>query len=123
MLLAAYGKEREDDSFEAIGIVASRDRGETWRHLASLRAPHEMTEPGIARLRDGTLVVITRSEGALSWSRASGQTCTTPRNLPARIFDPWLLTLRYGTLLCVLESYTKSHGGLRALLSKDCGNS
>jgi len=123
MLLAAYGKEREDDRFEAIGIFASRDRGETWRHLASIRAPHEMTEPGIARLRDGTLVVIARSEGALSWSRDSGQTWTAPRNLPARIFDPWLLTLRDGTLLCVLGSYTKSHGGLRALLSKDCGNS
>ena len=123
MLLAAYGKEREDDRFEAIGIFASRDRGETWRHLASIRAPHEMTEPGIARLRDGTLVVITRSEGALSWSRDRGETWTTPRNLPAHIFDPWLLTLRDGTLFCVLGSYTESHGGLRVLLSKDGGNS
>ena len=82
-----------------------------------------MTEPGIARLRDGTLVMIARSEGALSWSRDNGQTWTAPRNLPARIFDPWLLTLRDGSLVCVHGSYTKSHGGLRALLSKDCGNS
>ena len=121
MLLAAYGKEKETDGFEAIGIFASRDRGENWQYLASVRAPHEMTEPGLARLRDGRLVLITRSEAALSWSKDGGKTWTEPRNLPARIFDPWLLTLRDGTLLCIHGSYVKPHGGLRALISKDGG--
>ncbi len=123
LLLAAYGSEKEGDAHEAIGIFASSDRGETWRHLATIRAPHEMTEPGLARLRDGTLVIITRPEGSLSWSKDGGKTWTQPENLPTRIFDPWLLTLRDGNLLCVHGSYTKSHHGLRALISGDGGKS
>jgi sialidase-1 len=123
LLLAAYGAEKQDSPFEAIGIFSSRDRGQTWQYLASIRAPHEMTEPGLARLRDGTLVVITRPEGALSWSKDGGKTWTTPKSLPARIFDPWLLTLRDGILLCVHGSYNKPNRGLRALVSKDGGAS
>ncbi len=121
LLLAAYGAEKQDSPFEAIGIFASRDRGATWQYLSSIRAPHEMTEPGLARLKDGTLVVIARPEGALSWSKDGGKTWTAPKSLPARIFDPWLLTLRDGTLLCVHGSYNKAHRGLRALVSKDGG--
>ena len=123
LLLAAYGTEKEGDAHEAIGIFASSDRGETWRHLATIRAPHEMTEPGLARLRDGSLVIITRPEGSLSWSKDGGKTWTQPENLPTRIFDPWLLTLHDGALLCVHGSYTKSHHGLRALVSRDGGKS
>jgi sialidase-1 len=123
LLLAGYGAEKQDDRFEAIGIFASRDRGATWQYLSSIRAPHEMTEPGIASLGDGTLVVITRPEGALSWSKDGGKTWSTPKSLPARIFDPWLLTLRDGALLCVHGSYNQPHRGLRALVSKDGGAS
>ncbi len=123
LLLAAYGKQNQEDRFESIAIFRSRDRGENWQYLAAIRAPHEMTEPGLARLPDGTLVVITRSEAALSWSKDDGQTWTAPRNLPTRIFDPWLLTLPGGKLLCLHGSYIKPHGGLRALVSKDGGNS
>ena len=123
LLLATYGKETENDRNEAIGVYASRDRGATWTHLSTIRAPHEMTEPGLARLRDGTLVLLTRSEAALSWSKDGGKTWTAPRNLPLRIFDPWLVTLRDGTLLSLHGSYVKPHGGLRALVSKDGGRS
>lgn len=123
LLLAAYGKEKESNPFESIGVFQSQDRGGTWRHLASIRAPHEMTEPGLARLKDGRLVIIARSEGSLSWSKDGGKIWTEPRNLPARMFDPWLLTLRNGMLLCMHGSYTKSRHGLRALLSRDGGMS
>ncbi|MCE5307864.1 MAG: glycoside hydrolase [Acidobacteriales bacterium] len=121
LLLAAYGSEREGDANDAIGIFGSRDRGETWRHLATIRALHELSEPGLARLRDGTLVVITRPEGSVSWSKDGGKTWTQPQNLPARMFDPWLLTLRDGKLLCLHGSYNKQHHGLRALVSTNGG--
>ncbi|MFN7921509.1 MAG: sialidase family protein [Bryobacteraceae bacterium] len=122
ILLATYGQDKVDDKHEGIGIFSSKDRGETWRHLATIRAPHEMTEPGLARLKDGTLVVMARSEGTVCWSKDNGVTWTSPRNLPARIFDPWLLTLRDGTLLTLHGSYTKPQRGLRAMTSKDGGH-
>lgn len=121
LLLATYGAEKEGDKHEAIGIFASRDRGETWRLVSTVRAPQEMTEPGLARLRNGTLVLITRSEGAVSYSKDGGQSWTAPRNLPTRIFDPWLVTLRTGQLVSLHGSYIKPHRGLRALISNDGG--
>lgn len=123
LLLATYGAEKEGDRNEAIGIYASRDRGETWRHLSTIRAPQEMTEPGLARLRGGTLVLITRSEGAVSYSKDNGHTWTEPRNLPTRIFDPWLVALRSGKLVCIHGSYHRPNRGLRALVSNDGGQS
>lgn len=119
ILLAAYGNEKEGDKNEAIGIFRSGDRGESWQHLATIRAPHEMTEPGLERLRDGTLVLLTRSEGSVSLSKDNGKTWTEPANIGARIFDPWLLTLRDGALLSLHGSYTKGRRGLRAIVSKD----
>lgn len=121
LLLAAYGKEREADRYEAIGMFASNDRGQTWRYLSSVRAQQEMTEPGLARLKDGTLVLITRSEASVSFSKDNGYTWTEPRNLPTRIFDPWLLTLRDGKLLSIHGSYQRPQRGLRALISADGG--
>jgi hypothetical protein len=123
MRLATYGSEKEGGRIEAIGIYSSNNRGESWSHLSTIRAPQEMTEPGLARLKDGTLALITRSEGALSWSKDGGKTWTEPRNLPTRIFDPWLLTLRDGKLLCVHGSYIRPQRGLRALISSDGGKS
>ena len=62
LLMAAYGKERKSDAFECVGVFASRDRGETWSHLGSIRALHEMSEAGLARLSDGTRRVLSVSE-------------------------------------------------------------
>ena len=80
-----------------------------------------MTEPGLARLKDGTLVLITRSEASVSFSKDNGRTWTEPRNLPTRIFDPWLLTLSDGKLLSIHGSYQRPQRGLRALISNDGG--
>jgi hypothetical protein len=38
------------------------------------------------------------------------------------MYDPWLLTLKDGTLLCVHASYNKEHRGVRAIISTDGGN-
>jgi hypothetical protein len=65
--------------------------------------------------------MIARPEGAVSWSSDGGHIWTEPVRLPFRIFDPWLLTLKDGTLLCVHGSYHKDKHGLRAILSPDGG--
>jgi hypothetical protein len=72
-------------------------------------------------LRDGRLILIARPEGAVSWSSDGGRTWTEPVRLPFRTYDPWLLTLKDGTLLCLHGSYSKDKHGLRAILSPDGG--
>jgi len=121
VLLAVYGGYGVKNEHSQVGIFRSTDRGDTWNCIGTIKAPHDLDEPGIARLRDGRLIVITRPEGAVSWSSDGGHTWTDPARLPFRMYDPWLLTLKDGTLLCVHGSYQREKHGLRAILSPDGG--
>ena len=122
LLLAVYGgDDRTKHEPEQNAILQSRDRGATWQCLGTIKAPYELSESSVARLRDGHLILITRPEGAVSWSSDGGHTWTEPVRLPVRMADPWLLTLRDGTLLCVHLSYNKEKRGLRAITSRDGG--
>ena len=103
------------------GVFQSRDRGDTWKCIGTLKTYYDLDESSIAQLRDGRLVMVARPEGALSWSSDGGHTWADPVRLPFRMFDPWLLTLKDGTLLCVHGSYHKEKRGLRAILSQDGG--
>lgn len=121
VLLVAYAGHGEEDGKSELGVFRSSDRGDTWKCIATLNASFNLDEPSIARVPDGRLVIICRREGALSWSKDNGYTWTAPVPLPMKMYDPWLLTLRDGTLLCVHGSYTKGNGGVRAILSPDQG--
>jgi photosystem II stability/assembly factor-like uncharacterized protein len=120
VLLAVYGGDEKAKDYR-VGVFRSTDRGETWKCMGTVKASYELSESSIARLRDGRLILIARSEGALSWSSDGGQSWTEPVRLPFRMADPWLLTLRDGTLLCVHRSYHQERRGLRAILSRDGG--
>ena len=120
LLLAVYGGDEKAHDFRN-GIFRSADRGDTWKCLGTIKASYEFSESSIARLRDGRLILIARSEGALSWSSDGGDTWTEPVRLPFRMADPWLLELKDGTLLCVHRSYHPEKRGLRAILSRDGG--
>jgi len=124
LLLAVYGgagKSNAEAVKSQFGLFRSEDRGDTWKCIATMKAPYDLDEPSIALLRDGRLIMISRPEGAVSWSGDGGHTWTEPVRLPFRMYDPWLLTLRDGTLLCVHGSYQKEKHGLRAILSPDGG--
>jgi hypothetical protein len=122
LLLAVYGTNGElKDLASVVGVFRSNDRGDTWKCIGTIKAPYELSESSIAPLRDGRLILIARAEGALSWSSDKGQTWTEPIRLPFRMADPWLLTLKDGTLLCVHRSYHQEKRGLRAILSRDGG--
>jgi len=101
-----------------IGIFRSEDEGATWKLLSKIAADHDQFEPSTARLKDGTLVVITRPEGALTWSKDGGRTWTEPVKFGMRMVAPTLQVLPDGTLVC---HYGCS--GLRAMFSTDGGHS
>lgn len=102
-------------------MFQSKDQGDTWKCIGTLKTYYDLDESSIALLRDGRLIMVARPEGALAWSSDGGHTWTDPVRLPFRMFDPWLLTLKDGTLLCVHGSYNQERRGLRAILSPDGG--
>jgi len=118
VLLAVYGKLPEGGPEQA-GVFRTTDRGETWEVLSVVRAPYELSEAGIAQLPDGRLVMIVRPEGAITWSEDEGRTWSTPASFGMRMYEPGLLVLTDGTLLCLHGSY--GAGGFRAILSADGG--
>lgn len=123
ILIVMEGANRARGDNRTIGVWRSRDKGANWELTGAIRAEFDQYEPSIARLPDGRLIVVTRREGALSWSSDDGVTWTPPVKLPFKLFDPWLLLLRDGTLLCVHGSYHKQKRGVRAILSRDGGKS
>ena len=120
VLLAGEGKDKQSNRW-VIGVFRSIDSGATWQLLSRVETDHDQYEPALARLKDGRLVMITRPEGALTWSDDDGRTWTPPVTFGFRMFAPSLLVLDDGTLLCHFGSYAKGHSGLRAIFSTDAG--
>jgi photosystem II stability/assembly factor-like uncharacterized protein len=122
VVVVTYGGNTYDEGEKGKqALFRSTDSGATWNHLATVDAPFALDEPSIAQLPDGRLVTIARREGALAWSSDNGKTWTKPVPLPFKMYDPWLLALKDGTLICLHGSYTPGHGMLRAILSPDGG--
>jgi sialidase-1 len=117
-LICVYGRT-VGAPHEMLAFCRSTDRGDTWELLSTLSTDHEMSETAVAQLPDGRLVIVARPEGDVAWSSDGGRTWTRPRPLGVRLFEPRLLPLRDGTLLCLHGSY--GAGGLRAMLSTDGG--
>ena len=117
-LLTIYGNPGNNVPCQ-VAVVASKDSGKTWRVISVVKADHELSEPGIAQLPSGRLVMISRPNADICWSDDSGITWTEPVSLGMRVFECSLLSLRDGTLLCLHGSYAT--GGLRAIISKDGG--
>jgi len=66
-------------------------------------------------------VFISRPEGDIAWSDDLGKTWTDHVTFGIRLFEPQLLTLKDGTLLCLHGSYSKSSRGVHAMFSRDGG--
>jgi hypothetical protein len=119
VLLAVYGAPRAGVP-EQQAVFRATDAGATWTLLSVVKADHELSEAGLAQLPGGRLVMIFRPEGDITWSDDGGRTWTPPVSFGMRMFEPSLLTLPGGTLLCLHGSY--GAGGLRAILSRDGGH-
>jgi len=123
ILLTAYSylPASEQNKHTAAGVYTSRNRGRTWKLLSIVKADHDLEESHTAELPDGRLVMISRPEGDLCWSRDRGRTWTPLVTFGMRMYAPTLCVLRDGTLLCLHGSYAPGHSGLRAIFSTDGG--
>jgi BNR repeat-like domain/BNR/Asp-box repeat len=117
-LICVYGKN-VDAQHDMVAFCRSADGGDTWEFLSTVSTDHEMSETAVAQLSDGRFVLIARPEGDIAWSRDGGRSWTEPVSFGIRLFEPRLMTLRDGTLLCLHGSY--GAGGFRAMFSTDGG--
>lgn len=117
-LICVYGRTVGAPN-EMVAFCRTTDRGETWELLSTLSTDHEMSETAVTQLPDGRLVMVARPEGDIAWSSDGGRTWTKPVSFGIRLFEPRLITLTDGTLLCLHGSY--GGGGLRAMFSEDGG--
>jgi sialidase-1 len=123
ILLTSYGylPASEHNKHTAAGLYTSGNHGRTWKLLSIVKADHDLEESHTVELPDGRLVMISRPEGDLCWSRDGGRTWTSLVTFGMRIFAPTLYVLRDGMLLCLHGSYAPGNGGLRAIFSTDGG--
>lgn len=109
-----------DGSPWQVGVLQSKDDGKNWKLLSVIKTDHELTEPSIAELPDGSMLLVARPEADLFWSYDKGKTWTKPVSIGMRLYAPSLQVLKDGTLLCLHGSY--GGGGLRAIYSTDNGH-
>lgn len=104
---------------DQMAIVRSTNGGKDWRVISKLKADHELSEPTIAQLPDGSFVTLARPEGDIAWSYDGGKTWTPFTSIGMRLYAPSLQVLKDGTLLAIFGSY--DGGGLRCSFSRDGG--
>ena len=99
----------------------SDDSEKTWKVISVIRRKMDMPvdEPAIAELKDGRLIMVTRPDDVVLYSKDKGATWTeSPTTLAPRpkFKAPQLFILRDGTLVAVA-----TWGNLRVWLGKDDG--
>ena len=117
--VCVYGRLSDNATCDECAIYGSQDGGSSWERLALIDTDHEMSEGSIAQLASGRIVLVARPDADVCWSDDGGRTWTTPVSLGIRLFEPGLIALRDGTLLCLHGSYAA--GGLACTFSRDGG--
>lgn len=120
VLLSTYGKEQWQTP-EQLGLYRSEDGGRSWKFVSRLKSPTgALDEPAICRARDGTIVLIARSNGEAAFSKDEGRHWTRPQGFGVRMVAPCLLTLRDGTIACIFG--WGATGGVQIMFSDDGGH-
>lgn len=102
-------------------IHRSDDSGKTWKVLSVIRRRQgkPVDEPAIAELGDGRLILVTRPDGAVLYSKDQGRNWSEPGStvVPRPKFKaPQIFRLRDDTLVTIA-----TWGNLRVWISKDDG--
>ena len=117
--ICVYGQFSDSANESECAIFRTADGGDTWERRAVIGTDHEMSEGSIAQLSSGRIVLVSRPDADVCWSDDGGRTWTLPVSLGMRLFEPGLIALRDGTLLCLHGSYAA--GGLACMFSRDDG--
>ena len=118
-MICVYGHLSDHATDSECGIFRTTDRGDTWEQMAVIHTDHDMCEGSIAQLQNGRIVLVSRPEADVCWSEDGGRTWSPPVSLGMRLFEPGLVALRDGTLLCLHGSY--GAGGLACMFTRDHG--
>jgi len=103
-----------------LGLYRSDDMGQSWEFASRLKSSiKEIDEPAICQAKDGTIVLIARPSGEVSFSSDEGQTWTKPEAFGIGMIAPCILTLRDGTIACIFGAWTG--GGFQIIWSDDNG--
>ena len=117
--MAINGRPSNGTDPEQMAIFRFTNAGKDWKILSILKTGHDLLEPTITQLPDGTMIVLARPEGDMAWSYDNGKTWTPFTSLGMRLYAPSLQVLKDGTLLSIHGSY--GAGGLRCTFSRDGG--
>lgn len=121
IILPTYGKEAWNDSPEQLGVYSSDDAGKTWQFLSRLKSSTgALDEPALTLAADGTLVMISRPDGKVAFSKDEGKTWSTPQAFGVKMVAPCLQTLRDGTIVCIFG--WGGTGGVQIMWSDDHGH-
>ena len=113
------GRKAEDADIAVLLIFQSKDNGRTFNLLSRIYGAPDSSESPLAELPDGRIVVISRRKGPVCWSEDQGKSWSQPKYFGVDIYDPHFVMMPSGVLACFHGSYNT--GGLRVLLSPDCG--
>lgn len=119
VMICVYGRFSDHAAADECAIFRTVDSGSTWERMAVIHTDHDMSEGSIAQLPDGRIVLVSRPEADVCWSEDGGQNWTRPVSLGMRLFEPGLVVLQDGTLLCLHGSYAA--GGLACMFSRNGG--
>lgn len=102
LLFPVYGSMLDQPQPRYVSaVLESNDMGETWETLAFLRsAEYELSEPSLARMPDGRLLMLIRPVMTWTESTDEGKTWTEPTPMPVSGDAPYLLLTSKDILLC-----------------------
>ncbi|MBS1828321.1 MAG: exo-alpha-sialidase [Acidobacteria bacterium] len=131
MPLIGYNVNGDIRNLAAV-LLRSTDQGRTWSYYSTMADDPggklgQFAEPGLLRLKSGTLLAAMRNTTGNIWmarSKDNGKTWSTPKPSPLVGHPADLIQLADGRVLCsygIREPYHGTPSGVRASFSRDEG--
>ncbi|MCK4983818.1 MAG: exo-alpha-sialidase [Victivallaceae bacterium] len=117
LLFPTYGMDKWEKPTD-MGLYRSDDGAKSWYFVSRLKSSiKEIDEPAICLAEDNTLVMISRPDGEVAFSKDEGVTWTKPQSFGVKIVAPNLIKLKNGLLVCIFG--WNETGGIQIMWSED----